>query len=522
MQLRLRFLLASLASLCLIAADPVPLTIASPQANPAAVTPLTAPGVPWVAGDHVLIVGDLLVAPGQPEIAVRMLTVLTPIGVTVRSLQNHGIPVDLWRAAALAEIAAHSPRIVVFMTGVGEVMAAGGAKTLPATVDVWRKALVDVTVATQGAGAVMVIASPAIFGDKPTGGIWATDLEAYAAAARAVATDTKSEFCDLRTPLIAALTDRNGKGTRELGVLSKTAGQLKIEGTDIVTTALCQSIAASLTRVPWSVEMTGGPFTGNTTVEIRTPRTKPENLTITYTTDGSIPTDKSRVYGKPFSINTTTQVQVLAVDHSGTKHTAEGWYMATTKRAADAAQVESLPGLWVDHYTLKKWRNPMPPLDSLKPDFETWWPNCEIAAITKVPVHRYPNTNYGLRFTGYFIAPVDGTYVFATNSDDASRVTLGENIVVKNDDLHPVSWAYGAIELTKGYHPLTVLYGQGPGLHVLDFYMSLAGQRLQRVPDALLRRPLVKAARKTITYEQPDDGPDVKPGEPAAPVNRNP
>ena len=446
-----------------------------------------------------------------------MLTVLTPLGVTVRSLQNHGMPVDLWRAAALAEIAAHPPRIVVFMTGVGDVLAAGAAKALPATVDVWRKALVDVTVATQGAGAVMVIASPAIIGDKPTGGTGAIELEAYVAAARAVATDTKSEFCDLRTPLIAALTERNGKGTRELGVLSKAAGQLKIEGMDIVTTALCQSMVAALSRVPWSVEMTGGPFTGTTTVEIRTPRTNPENLTITYTTDGSVPTEKSRVYGKPFPISTTTQVLALAIDHSGTKHTAEGWYMATTKRAADDAPTESLPGLWVDHFTLKTLRNLMPPLDSLKPDLETWWPNCEIAAITKVPVHRYPDTNYGLRFTGYFIAPVDGTYVFATNSDDASRVTLGDNIVVKNDDLHPVSWAYGAIELTKGYHPLTVLYSQGPGLHAMEFYMSLAGQRLQRVPNALLRRPLVKAARKTITYEQPDDGPDVKPVEPVKP-----
>ena len=114
---------------------------------------------------------------------------------------------------------------------------------------------------------------------------------------------------------------------------------------------------------------------------------------------------------------------------------------------------------------------------------------------------------------------VIGGLLFATNSDDASRVTLGDNIVVKNDDLHPVSWAYGAIELTKGYHPLTVLYGQGPGQHSLEFYMSLAGQRLQRVSDAFLRRPLVKPARKSIVYQQPtdDSSTDVKPAEPVRP-----
>ena len=502
-----------------MAADPVPLTITNQQPNAAAVAPLTASGVPWVAGDHVLIIGDLLTAPGQPEIATRLLSALTPLGVTVRSMQNHAIPVDQWRAAAIAEIAAHRPRIVVFMAGVGDVLAGSATKSIPATVDVWRKALVEVAVAAQASGAAMVIASPAIIGDKPTGGTGAIDLDAYAAAARAVAIDTKSEFCDLRSTLITILTERNAKGTRELGVLSKAPGQLKLEGADEVTLALSRSIAAAVGLIPWSIDIPGCPFIGTTMAEIHTPRIAPEQVTITYTTDGSTPTEKSRVYGKPFPISGTTQVQVLAIDKSGTKHTAEGWYLATSKRVADTTPTESLPGLWVDHFTLKAWRNPMPPLDSLKPDYETWWPNCEIAAINIIPVHRYPDVNYGLRFTGYFIAPVDGTYIFATNSDDASRVTLGDNIVVKNDDLHPVSWAYGAIELTKGYHPLTVLYGQGPGQHSLEFYMSLAGQRLQRVSDAFLRRPLVKPARKSIVYQQPtdDSSTDVKPAEPVRP-----
>ena len=519
MHLHLRALLPSLIAGCLIAADAVPLTITSPQPNAAAVTPLTATGVPWVAGDHVLIVGDLLTAPGQPEIAVRLLPALTPLGVTVRSLQNHSIPIDQWRAAALTEIAAHRPRVVVFMAGVGDVLAGGATKSIPATPEVWRKALVDVVVAAQTAGAAMVIASPAIIGDKPTGGSGATDLDAYAAAARAVATDTKSKFCDLRSALMAILTERNAKGTRELGVLSKAPGQLKLEGADVVTLAMSQAIAAAVSHIPWSVEIPAGTFTGTTTVEIRTPRISPERVTITYTTDGSTPTEKSRVYSKPFSISGTTQVQSLAVDKSGAKHVAEGWYLALTKRVADTPPSESLAGLWVDHFALKAWRNPMPPLDTLKPDFESWWPNCEIEAIANIPVHRYPDLNFGLRFTGYFIAPIDGIYTFATNSDDASRVTLGDNIVVKNDDLHPVSWAYGAIELTKGYHPLTVLYGQGPGVHALEFYVSLAGQRLQRVPDTLLRRPLIKPARKTITYQTPaeDAGADAKNLEPVKP-----
>ena len=260
MHLRLCVLLPSLIGCCVMAADPVPLTITSQQPNAAAVAPLTASGVPWVARDHVLIVGDLLTAPGQPEIATRLLSALTPLGVTVRSMQNHAIPVDQWRAAAIAEIAAHRPRIVVFMAGVGDVLAGSATKSIPATVDVWRKALVEVAVAAQASGAAMVIASPAIIGDKPTGGTGATELDAYATAARAVANDTKSEFCDLRSTLITTLTERNAKGTRELGMLSKAPGQLKLEGADEVTLALSQSIAAAVGLIPWSINIPGGPF----------------------------------------------------------------------------------------------------------------------------------------------------------------------------------------------------------------------------------------------------------------------
>ncbi len=511
-------LLPSLAWCSLTAAEPIPLTISAAQADPAAVAPVTASGVPWVVGDSILVVGDLLVAPGQPEIATRLQTALAASGVTVRSLQNHGYSIDQWHAAAIAEIAAHPPRVVVFLSGVGDVLSAAAAKTTATTADVWRKALVEVTLAAQTAGAAMVIATPAMVDDKPSGGTGATELDAYAAAARAVATDTKSELCDLRVPLLVVLAERNRKGAREFGVLSKTAGQLKVEGADIVTACLATSIAAAVSKIPWTLELNGGPFLSTTMVEMRTPRLAADHVIITYTIDGTVPTEKSRLYNKPFSVSTTTQIRALAVDKTGVKHSADGWYEAITKRPADVAPSDSLPGLWVDHYTLKKWRNPMPPLDALKPDFESWWPNCELGALSKIPVHRWPNTNYGLRFTGYFIAPTDGVYVFATNSDDASRITIGDTIVVKNDDLHPVSWAYGAIELGKGYHPLTLLYGQGPGYDVLEVYVSLAGQRLQRLPDTLLRRPAIKPARKTITYVEPvDDNADTKTSEPVKP-----
>lgn len=496
-------------------APPTPLTVPPPaaaQGDPAVLAPLIADSVAWAAGDRILLVGDLLASPNQAELALRLHDALTAgrpgKDLVVRSLQNHGVTLDQWRTALLAEIAVRPPKVVVLMAGVGDILAAQTAKSTAATAETWRPALIEIMKTAQSAGAAVVLATPTIYGDKPAGGIGAVDLDAYTEVVRTVATETHAELCDLRTPMLAVLTERNGKGTREIGVLSKAPGQLKPDGMDLVAGLLAKSIAAAVPKIPWTVEMSGGPFTGTMQAELKTPRIALDLLNVYYTIDGTEPTEKSRVYTKPFPVSSTTQVKILAVAKTGSaKQTAEAWFLEIRKHAADVVTGETLPGLWVDHYTLKKWRDPIAPLDTMKPDFETWWPNCELDVIGKIPVHRYPNTNYGLRFTGYFLAPLDGVYVFATNSDDASRITIGDVSVLKNDELHAMRQAEGAIELTKGLHSFTLLYAQGPAVYGLQAMVSLPGQRLQLIPDLLFRRPPQKAQRKGISFEPADDSP---------------
>lgn len=492
------------------------------QGDPKVLLPLVADTVPWAAGDRILIVGDQLASSSQPELALRVHDALATgrpgKDLVVRSLQNQGMTLEQWRTALLAECAARPPRVLVLMAGVGDVLAAQTAKGIPATVDAWRTALIEIMKAGQNSGAVVVLATPAIIGDKPSGGTGAVELDAYAEVVRTVATETHAELCDLRTPLLAVLTERNGKGLRDVGVLSKSPGQLKPEGMDLIAGLLAKSIAAAVAKIPWTLQLTGGPFTGTTQIELKTPRITLEQLSVYYTIDGTEPNEKSRVYSKPFALSTTAEVKVLAIAKTGgAKQTTSAWFMEIRKPVAETITGELLPGLWVDHYTLKKWRDPIPPFDTMKPDFEAWWPNCELAVISKIPVHRYPDSNYGLRFTGYFLAPLDGVYVFATRSDDASRLTIGDVPVIRNDDMHPMQLEQGAIDLTKGLHSFTLLYGQGPTQSGLEVLISLPGQRLQPLPDMLLRRPLQKPTRKGLTFEPADDA-NVDPTKAQAPV----
>lgn len=66
--------------------------------------------------------------------------------------------------------------------------------------------------------------------------------------------------------------------------------------------------------------------------------------------------------------------------------------------------------------------------------------------------------HFGMIFTGYIYAPIDGLYTFSTRSDDGSVFRIGGLTVVDNDGSHSETTASGRIALKKGYHPFELLY----------------------------------------------------------------
>jgi hypothetical protein len=81
---------------------------------------------------------------------------------------------------------------------------------------------------------------------------------------------------------------------------------------------------------------------------------------------------------------------------------------------------------------------------------------------------------YSVQWTGYFVVPTTGAYVFQTNSDDASYVWFGNNAksgyttsnsIVNNGGAHGLSPAFSApILMSAGdYYPIRIQYGDGGG-----------------------------------------------------------
>jgi photosystem II stability/assembly factor-like uncharacterized protein len=116
---------------------------------------------------------------------------------------------------------------------------------------------------------------------------------------------------------------------------------------------------------------------------------------------------------------------------------------------------------------------------------------------------RTSDSNYAFKFTGYISVPADGQYTFYTNTDDGSRLYIGENLVVNNDDIHGAQEKSGTIGLKAGKHALTVTYFQGAGGQ--DFQISYQGAGIpkQIIPGTVLfRLPTAVACSGTGTIQR--------------------
>jgi mono/diheme cytochrome c family protein len=101
-------------------------------------------------------------------------------------------------------------------------------------------------------------------------------------------------------------------------------------------------------------------------------------------------------------------------------------------------------------------------------------------------------SNYGLRFEGFFGAAAAGAYTFHLASDDGSRLLIDGKKVVDNDGIHPTQSKSATVELTKGVHQITVDFFQGGGEHVLE--VEIESRHLIRQPLG----PLVAATEADL------------------------
>jgi mono/diheme cytochrome c family protein len=109
-------------------------------------------------------------------------------------------------------------------------------------------------------------------------------------------------------------------------------------------------------------------------------------------------------------------------------------------------------------------------LDKLKPKGEGRLENFSV----NIPGRR--NDAFAVKYTATLHVAKAGKYTFSTNSDDGSRLYIGDELVVNNDGVHAAQRKTGTIELKEADYPITVTYFQGGNESVLRVMWAAPGQ----------------------------------------------
>ena len=143
-------------------------------------------------------------------------------------------------------------------------------------------------------------------------------------------------------------------------------------------------------------------------------------------------------------------------------------------------------GVEVAYYQLDSSR--LPPLEALVPEKVATVPKIDVPFSWGSFLGSGRSQHVGAVFEGLIVVPTDDVYSFELTSEDGSRLTIGDRVVVDNDGVHNRTAATGGIALRAGAHRARVEYflrEQGCALHLKVWTASMAKQT---VPSSWWKR----------------------------------
>ncbi|WP_421919295.1 alkaline phosphatase family protein [Marinifilum sp.] len=195
---------------------------------------------------------------------------------------------------------------------------------------------------------------------------------------------------------------------------------------------------------------------------------------IRYTLDGTIPSKQSKLYTEAFELDYTAVVKATYFGNDGSQSAFSSGYFRVVE------QVKENTGVNYQLYKGENWSK-LPNFNALKP--------IEIGKTFEMATDAFKEkigSYTALVFDGYLNIENEGEYIFATRSDDGSKLYINEIEVVNNDGDHGVQEKEGSINLSKGKHKIRVEYFNGGGGFFLSSSYSGPGIPKQIIsPDRL-------------------------------------
>ncbi len=182
------------------------------------------------------------------------------------------------------------------------------------------------------AGALPILASPAVIGEHLAGGNPRDALlDEYTGISRKVAADMGVTFCDLRTAFRNYLQTHN-PDNREKGILTSDGVYLSAAGNRLVAEWAARSILSALRAAPWFIPLRDTLLLPGQRIVLQGRGRNDRGLEIRYTLDGNPPTEHSPRYRHPIAVKATCLTILVKETATGHTYTSKAWFTPTTLR----------------------------------------------------------------------------------------------------------------------------------------------------------------------------------------------
>ncbi len=201
--------------------------------------------------------------------------------------------------------------------------------------------------------------------------------------------------------------------------------------------------------------------------------------TVYYTSDGSEPDEDSKNGDVALTIKEKTLIKARTIwEEDGVEyHSGITSMEIEVPELIEAKDVTTNQGIRFAYYE-GVWKK-LPDFDKLSAIKQG------VAPVIDISQRNY-DFGYGFRFTGFVKVPTDGIYTFYTTSDDASSISVHNEMLVDNGGSHSAREMKNDISLKAGLHPISVLYYQNGAGQAFTVEMEGPGIEKQAIAAGLL------------------------------------
>jgi alpha-L-fucosidase len=208
-----------------------------------------------------------------------------------------------------------------------------------------------------------------------------------------------------------------------------------------------------------------------------TVKSEREKVDLRYTLDGMTPAASSTLVTGPIRLTSTTTVTARCFRDGKPVSGSVSSRFTKVEPRPSTNLTASVPGIRYS-YCEGSWSS-MPDFAQLKPVKQGILPEFDLSP-------RNLPEDFAFEYRGFVRAPESGIYGFFTDSDDGSRLFIGDALVVDNDGLHGMLEKKGVVALAAGLHPIRVEFFQKSGGRDLRVLMQGPKGEKQKIPASSL------------------------------------